>query len=178
MDQPPRSRNPASDPSPDGQVHPTDELTTAQVVRRVRIDAPVDVVWSALTGAAELGRWLDAEVELEAAMAPGVAGRITDADGSVRHLLVTEVDPGRRVGWHWWEDGGELSSVEITATPDGETTEVCVVETVALASVTSGGARASLAIAEVMERRWSAGAANLSARFTARLGVAPMSVLP
>ncbi len=147
-----------------------DELETAQVVRRVVIDAPVEAVWPSLADPDALARWLQADVSLDGVLAPGVAGRVIDADGAVRHVLITDVEHGRRLAWHWWEDGGELSSVEITTTPQGEATEVRVVETVALASVTSGGSRAGI-VTDVFDQRWDVALPTLVDRFAAKLGV-------
>jgi hypothetical protein len=60
-------------------------------------------------------------------MRPGGCGHVID-DGVRREVLVTAVEPGRRLAWHWWADGGELSSVEITLLPAGRGTRVRVVE--------------------------------------------------
>ena len=89
-----------------------------------------------------MGEWLGAEVALD--LAPGAAGRVVEPDGTTRQVLVTTVEPGVRIAWHWWEDGGELSTVEITTAPVEGGTRVHVVETVALTS------RACA------DRRWSA----------------------
>ncbi len=44
-------------------------------------------------------------------------------------MLVTTVEPGHRLAWHWWPDGGDLSSVEITTVPLDPGTRVSVTET-------------------------------------------------
>jgi uncharacterized protein YndB with AHSA1/START domain len=182
MDQPSMpspSANPSPSPDSDPEGSRPGEIETAQVIRSVRIDAPAEAVWRSLADPGELAIWLQADVQLDGALVPGVAGRVTDPDGAIRHMLITDVDAGRRVAWHWWEDGGELSSVEITATPDGETTEVRVVETVALAAVTSGGSRASAmsGVSDRFDRRWNTALPTLVDRFAAKLGVVPVSLV-
>src|SRR4051812_15521837 len=101
-----------------------------RVERCVDIEASPADVWHTLTDPAELARWLDAEVVLD--LEPGAVGHVVDADGHVRQVLVTEVEPGHLLAWHWWEDDGELSSVEITTVPHDDGTRVRVVECLAL----------------------------------------------
>jgi uncharacterized protein YndB with AHSA1/START domain len=128
------------------------EPRPGQVVRSVDIDATVDDVWHALTDPAELAGWLDAEVSLD--LEPGAVGRVVEPDGTVRQVLVTDVEPGHRLAWHWWEDGGELSTVEITALPLDDGTRVRVVETPAGAG---GSIRAQASVASGArspEQRW------------------------
>ena len=69
-----------------------------------------------------------------AVAAPGGRGS-SSRTARLRHLLVTDVEEGRRLAWHWWRNDGELSAVEITVESivDG-TTVVRVVETLAVAS--------------------------------------------
>ncbi|MGZ4716045.1 MAG: SRPBCC domain-containing protein [Acidimicrobiales bacterium] len=99
-----------------------------QLVREVELSAPGDVVWAVLTDPDELAEWLGGEVDLT--LEPGSVGRVTDPDGTVRQVLVTDVEPGRRLGWHWWSDD-ELSSVELVVEPiDGDRTRIRVTETV------------------------------------------------
>ena len=110
--------------------------TQPRVEHCVDVDASPDDVWHTLTDPAELARWLDAEVVLE--LEPGAVGRVTDADGTVREVLVTQVEPGRVLAWHWWEDGGELSSVEITTLPIDDGTRVRIVECLATPAAPRG----------------------------------------
>ena len=90
----------------------------------------------------------------------------------MRHLLVTTVDEPRRLAWHWWHDGGELSAVEITVVPVGDATEVRVVETVAVARA-SGGARASVDLVDAIDVRWASTLPALAARLAGRLCAYP-----
>ncbi len=103
----------------------------------------------------------------------GVAARAVDPDGSVRHLLVSELDEGVRLAWHWWRDDGELSAVEITLQPvegDGSTV-VRVVETLAVAAAGAGG-RAAVELVAGMDDCWGSALPALGARLARKLGVA------
>jgi uncharacterized protein YndB with AHSA1/START domain len=117
-------------------------LDQPRVEQEIELDADAETVGRALTDADELASWLGDEVDLD--LRPGGGGRVVDEDGTVRHVLVTDVEPGR-VAWHWWVDGGELSTVEITAVPIEVGTRVRIVETVAAASTAGGWACASVA---------------------------------
>ena len=107
------------------------------------LDAPVGDVWDAITDPAALAAWLGAEVELDIAVAG--TGRAVDHDGTVREILVTDVEPGHRLAWHWWSDDGELSSVELTLEPLVDATRVRVVEV--LLPTDGGSLRASASVA-------------------------------
>jgi uncharacterized protein YndB with AHSA1/START domain len=114
-----------STPSPSA---PAPDTTVEQ---STEIDADVDEVWEVLTDPDALGRWLGREVDLD--LQPGAAGRVVDPDGTVRQVLVTDVEEAARVAWHWWEDDGPLTSVEITLTPTPSGTRVDVQEIYAVA---------------------------------------------
>lgn len=101
------------------------------VEQSTEIDADVDEVWEVLTDPDALGRWLGTEVAVD--LRPGGVGHVVDPDGTVRQVLVTDVDEANRVAWHWWEDGGPLTSVEITLTPTPSGTRVDVQEIFAMA---------------------------------------------
>ena len=91
---------------------------------------PVDVeeAWRLLSCPDDLAGWLGAEVELEPA--PGRAGRVRDHDGTEHQLVVSTVDVGQRIAWHWWtdDDPGQVSHVEISLVPAETGTTVRVVE--------------------------------------------------
>ncbi len=107
----------------------TSQIQPDEIEREVELSAPVDVVWAVLTDPDELAEWLGGEVDLE--LEPGSVGRVTEPDGTVRQVLVTDVEPGRRLGWHWWSDDDELSSVELVLEPlDGDRTRIRVTETI------------------------------------------------
>jgi uncharacterized protein YndB with AHSA1/START domain len=153
------------------EISVDDECVVARVERSVRIDAPAGDVWRSLSDPDELSSWLGGEVELDRALRPGAAGVVRSDDGD-RRLLVTEVEPGRRLVWHWWREEGELSSVELTLHPDAGATEVRVVEVVALAGATAGGSRASHRsdLEASMRAGWEAALPSLALRLARRLG--------
>jgi uncharacterized protein YndB with AHSA1/START domain len=100
-----------------------------ELTRDVTLPAGPDAVWELLTRPEDLEGWLGAEVHLDPT--PGAGGRVTDHDGTVHHLVVEEVEPGRRLSWRWWtDDEGELggSRVEVTVTPAGSGALVTVIE--------------------------------------------------
>ena len=109
------------------------------------LDAPPDDVWHAITDPESLGDWLGADVDLSVEV--GSAGRVIDEDGTVREVLVTEVDAGRSVGWHWWDDRGGLSWVRITLEPTGPGTLVRVVEIPVGVGATGTGPSATASVA-------------------------------
>jgi uncharacterized protein YndB with AHSA1/START domain len=157
--------------SASASLPPDTGFEVARVERSIHVDAPLDEVWSTIVEPDELSEWLGAHVELDRPIGPGATGEVVDADGSVRHLLVTGHEPGRRLAWHWWRDD-QLSSVEITARPQGEGTEVRVVEIVALATVTAGGAPAFSVASDAvsaMDRSWSAALPALASRLSRKL---------
>ena len=90
----------------------TTPSTAPRLERSIELDADAGEVWEAITQPDQLQGWLGDEVEID--MQPGGCGHVVDDDGVHREVLVTAVEPGRRLAWHWWADGGELSSVEIT----------------------------------------------------------------
>jgi uncharacterized protein YndB with AHSA1/START domain len=165
----------------------------ARIERSVRIEAPLDEVWRSLTEPAELATWLGGEVDLDRPLAPGAAGRVLEADGSVRHLLVTGHEPGHQLRWHWWHEGasrddrdaadegldeptddGVLSSVEITVVPEGDATVVRVVEVVARAGASAAAGPCSTDAALVaIDRNWDGALSALAARLT---GARPAAV--
>jgi uncharacterized protein YndB with AHSA1/START domain len=162
----------SSPPSDSTSLPPDTGFEIARVERSVYIDARVDDVWTTMVEPDELSQWLGAQVDLDRPVGPGAAGEVLEPDGSIRHLLVTGHEAGRRLAWHWWRDDGELSSVEITARPDGDGTEVRVVEVVALATVTAGGAPAFSVDSDAlsaMDRSWATAMSTLASRLSRKL---------
>ena len=107
----------------------TTETELQQIAREVELSAPADVVWAVLTDPDELTDWLGGDADF--AIEPGAVGRVTDPDGTVRQVLVTDVEPGERLAWHWWSDDDELSSVELVLEPlDDDRTRIRVTETI------------------------------------------------
>jgi len=111
-----------------------DELLT--VTRSVTLDASVDEVWRLLTDDAELSRWFGSAASLDAV--PGGVGRFVDGT-TVRRAVVSRVEPGRRVGFTWWDERhpAEASTVELVV--DDTSTEGQVQLTITETLVPGGG---------------------------------------
>jgi uncharacterized protein YndB with AHSA1/START domain len=107
--------------------HDTSDHDPVTVTHEIDLDASLDKVWAALTDPAQLGEWLGGDVDLT--VQPAAAGHVIGDDGTRYAVLVTDVDEHQRVAWHWWDDRGTLSSVELTVQPVGESTRLRVVET-------------------------------------------------
>jgi uncharacterized protein YndB with AHSA1/START domain len=89
------------------------------VFRREHLPAPAPAVWDAVTRSDQLSAWFGAEVDLD--LRPGGPARFRGHDGSHRHGLVEEVDPGHRVVFRWWPLGAAgigATRVEITVEPE------------------------------------------------------------
>jgi uncharacterized protein YndB with AHSA1/START domain len=101
-----------------------------------------------ITDPDELAELLGGEVELD--LEPGAVGRVTEDDGTVRQVLVTDVEPGHRLTWHWWSDDDELSSVELVVEPlDGDRSSVRVTETLTAGPIPPRASARPLALAGV-----------------------------
>ncbi len=175
MDAPHADRGQRPDP-PDARRGQADDVDLVVVERLATIDGSAADVWSCVSRPGELARWLDLELRgdtgEERPLAPGAALSAADPDGTVRHLLVSEVEEGRRIAWHWWREGGELSAVEITLAPlDAGCTAVRVVETLARAGAGAGG-RASASVVDGLEAGWDEALSTLGRRLSRKLGVA------
>jgi uncharacterized protein YndB with AHSA1/START domain len=104
--------------------------------REVELPATLEEVWPCVSEPDALGDWLDGDLMLDGgadAIEPGATGTFVDgSDGTVRHLLVDGVDPGRAVSWTWWTDDQDEppSSVSIVLDPAvaAPTVRVVVVE--------------------------------------------------
>lgn len=109
------------------------------VTRRIRLDADLHRVWDVLRHDDGLSGWLAHRVELD--VAPGAAGRLVDADGRRRAVVVTEVADGERLGFTWWDEDrpDAASSVVLTLEGDGEATTVTVTETLDAGPVAAAG---------------------------------------
>ena len=95
-----------------------------QVEREIELDAPPEEVWEALTEPERLEEWFANDVEFDAER----GGTFRWDDGEVRHAVVEESEPERRLALRWW-GGGEESEVTFTlvAIPTG--TRLVVTET-------------------------------------------------
>lgn len=112
------------------------------VERQITLPAAKNEVWELLTSPAELARWLGDDVVLDPT--PGADGHVVERDGTRHALVVDEVDPGRRLAWHWWPDAEPTaapSRVEITLVPTDHGTTVRVVEHLARSAPIEASAR-------------------------------------
>jgi uncharacterized protein YndB with AHSA1/START domain len=82
------------------------------VERAVELDAPADVVWSALTDDDAISDWYGGRATLDPV--PGGSGRFETDGGEVRRARVDEVEPGRRLSWRWWIDGDDEAITAVT----------------------------------------------------------------
>ena len=101
-------------------------MSGRQVEQHVDVEGDTAEVWRSISDRHELASWFGGAVEVD--IRPGEAGTIVDDEGTRYDVLVTDVEEGRRVAWHWWDERGQLSSVEISLEPVGERTRVRVVE--------------------------------------------------
>ena len=126
-----------------------------EVRREVLFNEAPEAIWRALTDSEQLAQWFANEVELVAER--GGRGVFRWDDGAVRYAVVDELEPGRRVGFRWHEEGreDEATHVELLVEEVPEGTRLTVVET-APASAPRASAEAALA------GEWSWGVALLA----------------
>ncbi|WP_308909042.1 SRPBCC family protein [Pseudokordiimonas caeni] len=100
------------------------------IVRKIRIEAPVEIVWRYLVDAEKLQRWL---MRLEGEIAPGKDFRLCydepvarGGDPIVHPCSVREMDPPRRLVMNWTYSGllntNTIVSFDLVA--DGGATEL------------------------------------------------------
>jgi uncharacterized protein YndB with AHSA1/START domain len=123
------------------------------VERHVTLPTDIEGAWDLLTRPEELGAWLGDEVVLDPI--PGARGTVLERDGTRRHLVVHDVEAGRRIAWRWWTDGSQpdVSQVEITLLPTDEGTLVRVVEQLATQPTPARQAEARASTAEAWSHR-------------------------
>ena len=73
-------------------------------------------------------------------------------------VVVTDVRDGEQIAWHWWSDGGELSSVELRLDELDGHTRLHIVETTLLPVDTAERRDARVG---ACTRRWSAATSRL-----------------
>jgi uncharacterized protein YndB with AHSA1/START domain len=102
----------------------------------ILIEAPVDVVWRAVTEPAQLARWFADDVELEPT--PDCEGTLTFHYGErslTYQVAVRAVEPERLFSYRWQHPRGATAAegnstlVEFTLSPEGGGTLLRVVET-------------------------------------------------
>src|SRR5688500_15438741 len=99
------------------------------VRREIVFPEPREDVWQALTDPERLEEWFASDVELD--VRPGGSGTFRWGDGSVRHAVVEQVEPERRLGFRWHDADGEEPEtlVELTLEDDADGTRLVVTET-------------------------------------------------
>ena len=145
-------------------THLDDDHTSERFEQVIELGTTIEAAWAAVSDPDELAQWLGASVELD--VRPGGRGRVVDDDGTVREVLVTDVDERRGIAWHWWSDGGELSSVELRVDEHEGRARLRIVEMLVPTSVRADDERRA-AVAEC-SRRWTAA----TSRLWCRVGVA------
>jgi uncharacterized protein YndB with AHSA1/START domain len=125
---------------PKGEI----EMLSDRIEREVRIDAPIDIVWSVVTEPEQITQWFSDIAEFE--RQPGAEGTLTfrgsrkgsrsnDSQGDVViNLRVERIEPPHYFSFRWdYPRGAEPDEsnaplVEFTLTEDGEATTLKLVE--------------------------------------------------
>jgi uncharacterized protein YndB with AHSA1/START domain len=108
------------------------------IERDILIEAPVDVVWRAITEPSQISNWFSDAAELD--LKPGGEGALTFTDKArnrptVARISVQSVEPPRTFAYRWLHPEGEQARtdnsvlVEFTLTPEGDGTRLRVTET-------------------------------------------------
>jgi uncharacterized protein YndB with AHSA1/START domain len=119
-------------------------MLSDRIEREIRIDAPMDVVWSVVTDPEQITQWFSESAEFE--LQPGAEGTLTfrgSRKGSqpnesrpeaVINLRVERAEPPRYFSFRWdYPHGAEPDEynaplVEFTLTEDGDATTLTLVE--------------------------------------------------
>jgi uncharacterized protein YndB with AHSA1/START domain len=103
------------------------ELHDQQVVRReVVLPVDLDAAWANLADAEGLEGWLADDIDLD--VRPGAEGTARWSDGTERHVVVDEIEVGRRLALCWWAEGEDATLVELTLDEHDDGTRLVVVE--------------------------------------------------
>ena len=96
--------------------------------RSHEFEVSAEELWDAVTDPEQLAEWLGDEVDLD--VVSGGEGRVVD-DGETRHVLVDEVEHGRRFTFTWWPeiDRADRSYVEIEVAPSVRGSRLVIRET-------------------------------------------------
>src|SRR5580765_6608629 len=103
-----------------------------RIERTVRIDRPVERVWTAITTAEGLGTWFGERAEID--LRVGGTATLSWTSGDVAQLRIERLEPTTVFGYTWRISGlpehdPRRTYVEFTLTPDESGTTVTVVET-------------------------------------------------
>lgn len=130
------------------------------VTRTLVLPVSTDEAWTSLRDADGLAGWLGDAVDLE--VVPGAAGTIVEG-GTVRRVVVTEVEAGRSIGFAWWDEDAPAAASVVTISLDpqasGDGTTVTVTERLAGAApalVGSASVDDLLAVGSGWDRRLQA----------------------
>jgi uncharacterized protein YndB with AHSA1/START domain len=102
-----------------------------EIRREVDLTGTIDDVWPVLSGTDGLEKWLEGSLDVDGdTVTTGATGTFTEPDGTIRHMLIDDVDEGRSVTWTWWTDDVDEppSSVSIVIEPIDDVVRVVVVE--------------------------------------------------
>jgi uncharacterized protein YndB with AHSA1/START domain len=105
--------------------------------RTLELDCPVDELWRLVSDPDEIASWLGRDVVLD--LRPGGRGRLTDDDGTVRHLAIDGVVDGEHLCFRWWpeEDEQAASTVVFAIEPAERGSRLIITETAAASALTS-----------------------------------------
>ncbi len=113
-------------------------MIPTRIEREILIEAPVDVVWGAVTEPDQITRWFTDAADID--LRPGGEGTLT-WEGRARtqpttaHISVQTVEPPHTFAFRWAHPVGAEARkdnsllVEFTLAPEGENTRLRVVET-------------------------------------------------
>lgn len=100
-----------------------------QVVRTTVVMSSPERVWRAITDETVASRWMGGSVRWD--LRPGGRGSFAEPARGLRHLLVSDVVPHRRLAFESWPataDGEQPTEVSIELAPTDGGTEITVTE--------------------------------------------------
>jgi uncharacterized protein YndB with AHSA1/START domain len=102
-----------------------------RIERSVRLDKPLEQVWTAITTAEGLASWFGTGAEID--LRVGGAAKLTWDTGDAAQLRIVRLEPQTVFGYTWGINGLADSDprrtyVEFTLTPEDDGTTVTVVE--------------------------------------------------
>lgn len=111
-----------------------------QIIKQIRLAAPPERVWRALSDPAEFGQWFRAEVtgEFQEGAVVGCRSLYPGAEHMRWEMRITVMEPLHRLAWEWpafdsdaFPDDPEsdaILTVEIAIAPDGAGTQLTLTE--------------------------------------------------
>lgn len=107
-------------------------MVPSQIEKEVLVEAPIDVVWRAITEPGQITQWFSAEAEVDGHA--GGQGRLAFPSGEEYYLHVEAFEPPHRFAYRWLHENGVRHTpansmlVEFTLSVAGAATRVRVVE--------------------------------------------------